>query len=122
MKRAKRLLNVLLTCLEELRWVVIRCIQIGNATYEYIYIIVYSGHNGRITRKTYCSSIENANSNRVMKYKHSSTPHPNWLNEGICSNFLKGIKTQVSDKILNGVNYIVGKYNLIKINGDEPSK
>ena len=37
-------------CLEELGWVGIRVIQIGNATYESINTIADSVHNGRVTR------------------------------------------------------------------------
>ena len=101
-------------CLKEVGWFVIRCIQIVNATYESISKVSDSGHNGRVTQKPYWTSIEDVNSNCVVKYRHSSTPHPNWSNEGNCVNFMKDIKTQVLNKILNGENYIVEKYNLMK--------
>ena len=57
----------------------------------------------------------------MIKYRHSSTPHSNWSNEGNCVNLLKEIKTQVLDKVSKGDNYIIGKYNLIKNNRYVPS-
>lgn len=107
-------------CLEKLGRVVIRGIRIQNATYEASKTIADSENNGRLTQKPYLTSIEDVNSNRVMKYKHSSIPHTNWSQEGHCCKFLKEIKTHVLDRILNGDNYIVGKFNLIKNNGDVP--
>ena len=92
-----------------------------NATYEAINIIVESGHNGRVTKTAYWTSIEERNSNRVMKYKNSSTPHPNWSKQSNCVQFLREIRTKLLDKILNGDNNIVGKFNLIKNNADVPS-
>ena len=108
-------------CLEELGWVVIRGIRIGETTYEAINTIADSGHNGRSTKTAYWTSIEERNNNRVIKYKHNSNPHVNWSKDKNCSVFLEEIKTKLLDQILKGGNYIVGKFNLIKNNGDVPS-
>ena len=108
-------------CLEELGWVVIRGIRIDNPTYEAINTIAESGHNGRVTKTPYWTSIEDRNSNRVMKYKHNSNPHVNWSKDKNCSHFLKEIKTNLLDKTLKGGNYIIGKLNLTKNNGDVPT-
>ena len=56
-------------CIDELGCVVIKGIQIEKETYEAINVISKSGHNGRVTKKPYWTSIEERNSKRVMKYK-----------------------------------------------------
>ena len=111
----------ILGCLEELGWVVIRGIRIGDTTYEAIDKIASYGHNGRTVIRPYWSSIEDKNSNRVMKYKHTCTPHVNWSNDNVCSDFLGKIKTKLLDTNLKGANYIIGKFNLIKNNGVVPT-
>ena len=109
--------DMIIGYLEELGRVVIRGIQIENATYEVINIIPESGNYGRVTKTAYWTSIEERNNKAVIKYKHSSTPHVNWYEKINCVNFLKEIKIQLFDKILNGDNYIVGEFNLIKTTG-----
>ena len=56
-----------------------------------------------------------------MKYKHNSNPRVSQSKDKNCSNFLKEIKTKLLDEILKGGNYIIGKLNLIKNNGDVPT-
>ncbi len=65
-------------CIEELGWVVIRGIRVGETTYEAINTIANSWYNGRRTDKPYWTSIEERNNNCVMKYKHNSNPHVNF--------------------------------------------
>lgn len=108
-------------CLEELGWVVIRGIRVQDDTYESIDTIANSGYHGRVTKTPYWTSIEERNNKRVMKYKHSSTPHVNWEKDAHCSNFLGDIKTKLLDNILKGGNYIIGKFNLLKNNGVVPT-
>ena len=108
-------------CLEEYGWVVIRGIRIEETTYQAINKIVDSGYNGRGTNKPYWTSIEERNNKRVMKYKHNPNPHVNWSKDKHCLNFLEEIKTKLLDPNLKGGNYIVGKFNLIKNNGDVPT-
>ena len=108
-------------CLEELGWVVIRGIRVKETTYEAINAIADAGYNGRATKVPYWTSIEERNNKRVMKYKHNSNPHVNWSEDYRCSNFLEQIKTKLLDHNLKGANYIVGKFNLIKNNGDVPT-
>jgi hypothetical protein len=110
-----------LGCLEELGWVVIRGIRIGEKTYEAIDYIAQLGHNGRQCIKPFWASIEDKNSKRVMKYKSTCTPHVNWSNDGVCSDFLGKIKTKLLDTNLPGANYTIGKFNLIKNNGVVPT-
>ena len=45
-------------CLDELGWVVIRGIQIEEETYEVINVISEAGHNDRVTKKPYWTSIK----------------------------------------------------------------
>ena len=108
-------------CLKELGWVVIRGIRVQEKTYEAINTIADSGYNGNATNKPYWTSIEDRNSKRVMKYKHNSTPHVMWSTDKRCSDLLGEIKTELLDKHLEGANYIIGKFNLLKNNGDVPT-
>ena len=61
--------------LDELGWVVIIGIRIDNETYETINVISEAGYTSRVTMKSYWISIEEHISNRVVKYKASSSPH-----------------------------------------------
>ena len=108
-------------CLEKLGWVVIRGIRVGETTYEAINAIADTGYNGRATKTPYWTSIEERNNKRVMKYKHNSNPHSNWSQDQNCAVFLEKIKTKLLDHNLKGGNYILGKFNLIKNNGDVPT-
>ena len=77
--------DMIIVCLDELGQVVIRGIQIDNETYEAINVIYQSEHNGRVTKKPYWTSIEDFNSNRLMRYK--------------CVQFLEDITTKLLSNI-----------------------
>ena len=104
-------------CLESLGWVVVRGIRIEKETYDAINVISEAGHNGRITKKPYWTSIEERNSKRVIKYKGNSSPHSDWATEINCAKFLEDITTKLLGSILKGSKYIIGKFNLTKNDG-----
>ena len=115
-------------CLETLGWIVVRGVPVTEETYRKINIIAEAGTGGRPARTPKWYSIEDRNNNRVMKYRHDSKPHANWNKDDSCKQFLNHLQTKVLDKVFKkpefvydipeDSQYILGKYNLLKNNGN----